>query len=172
MDYRLYAIDSDCIDFLRSDPRLTNVFDNEEKTGKYGRKYIGILILVHGIDFYAPFSSPKPTDYQGDMIRRSVVPIIRMVETDPNGHQRLLGTIKLNNMIPAPKTVCHLVDIASLRAPAYQSLLWKELAFVHESQRIITKTAAIVFSEKTNEALFRARGEPEKGYLRSCVDFL
>jgi protein AbiQ len=172
MDFKLYSIDSDYVDYLRGDPRLINVFDNEEKTGKYGRKYIGIILVINQTDFYAPFSSPKATDYVRGSIRHSVVPIIRMIEKKPNGVERLLGTIKLNNMIPAPKEVCHLINLNSIKDSFYRSLLWKELAFVQANKGEISKNATIVFSEKTKEGQFVAKGEKEKHYVQSCVDFL
>lgn len=159
MDYQLYVIDSDYVDYLRADQRLRNVFDNEEKTGRYGRKYIGILLVINGVDFYAPFSSPKPTDYLQGAIRHSVLPIIRMGGKGLNGDQVLLGTIKLSNMIPGPKEVCHLLNISLINDPFYQSLLWKELSFVKANKAMISKNAAIIYSEKTRQNQYLAQGE-------------
>ena len=57
------------------------------------------------------------------VIRNSILPIIRMVETDENGMRNLLGTIKLGNMIPVPDNMIERVIISDISDMKYRSLL-------------------------------------------------
>lgn len=53
-------------------------------------------------------SSPKETNYQvagnGKVIKKSIVPIMRMVVKNNKGKKELKGTLRISHMIPVPET--------------------------------------------------------------------
>ena len=63
MGFRLCTIDTKYIEFLRSDRKLYNVFENKDDAN-FIRKYIGIVFNIGQYHYYAPLSSPKRTDYK------------------------------------------------------------------------------------------------------------
>ena len=87
----------------------------QNKPEKHIRKYLGIVLRRGEFNYFVPFSSPKETDYilvDGKrIVRKSIIPIIRMTANDLNGESELKGTLKLSNMIPVPESELTLYDI-------------------------------------------------------------
>lgn len=79
------------------------------------RKYIGVVITIGEFNYYIPMSSPKDSDYQiaGDskVIKKSIIPIIRIVVKNSKGEKELKGTLRISHMIPVPETKLELYDI-------------------------------------------------------------
>ena len=174
MSLKLYSIDTNYVDFLRRDQRLLNVFDNKDTDNSHGRKYLGILLSVEGHDFYAPLSSPKDTDYldqQHRLIRKSILPIIRITKKNASGERELLGTIKLSNMIRVPNGVSIAYDISFAPDLNYRNLVWKEYSFIVANEKMILSSARALYRQKIGENDFEKRGEKKPGYLKSTVDF-
>ncbi|MDC7955640.1 type III toxin-antitoxin system ToxN/AbiQ family toxin [Fusobacterium simiae] len=76
---QLFEVDDGYIQYLQQ-------FDNKV-LNHYGtnyvksRKYLGVLISINNCDYVAPLSSPNPkTDYDNGVIRKSIIPIIRIVK--------------------------------------------------------------------------------------------
>jgi len=93
--------------------------------------------------YYIPLSSPKNSDYQiinGERkIRKSIVPIIRMTHKNTNGVLELKGTLKLNNMIPVPKSELTLYDAENEPVMPYADLMVTNLSIAGGiSSRTIT----------------------------------
>lgn len=83
---KLYKISENYIEFLRkTDP--VNVKYNKNQR----RSYIGIVLELNQILYFAPLSSPKPKHLK----MKTSLDFIKI----ENGK---LGAINLNNMIPAP----------------------------------------------------------------------
>ena len=105
MGFKLCTIDTKYIEFLRSDRKLYNVFENKDDAN-FIRKYIGVVFNIGQYHYYAPLSSPKRTDYKivngEQIIRNDIIPIIRIAVRE-NEKMRLKGTVKLSNMIPVPE---------------------------------------------------------------------
>ncbi len=145
-----------------------HVFANEDPKYIHARKYLGVLLEINGFSYYAPFSSPKESDYMilkgKKVIRNSILPIIRMVETDVNGNRSLLGTIKLSNMLPVPDEKITLYDIDNEHESAYKDLLLKEKRFINRNEDMIISYAERLYKEKVN-------GIIKKGYLNNTFDF-
>ena len=164
---KFYSVDDDYIKDLHTNVN-PHVFANVNPNYNYTRKYIGMLLEINGFSYYAPLSSPKESDYivlRGQkVIRNSIIPIIRMVETDKNGKRSLLGTIKLGNMIPVPLDKLIIYDLNNEPDREYKSLVLKEKRFINRNEELITSYAETLYKEKTERIV-------NKGYLNSTFDF-
>ena len=118
--------------------------------------------------YYVPLSSPKNSDYQiinGERkIRKSIVPIIRMTHKNTDGVLELKGTLKLNNMIPVPKSELTLYDAENEPDKFYKALIQKELIFIRKNQQKIIQNANVLYKQKSENS-------SSIGYLKSTVDF-
>ena len=169
-----YIVKTAYIDYLRSFPKLERIFDNKEREGAHIRKYIGVVLPIGAYQYYAPISSPKPSDYimEGSqrVIRKSIVPIIRMVSSGKGKTRELKGTIKLSSMIPVPPPMLVYYDFRQESDINYQIWLEKEWEFVRGNEKMITRCANVLYRQKTQEgALYKSGKKP--GYLSSTIDF-
>lgn len=141
----IYSVSDRYIAFLRSDPRLRNVFDNKEGTGSHTRKYLGIVFIQNGFHYYIPFSSPKISHFiirqHGTrQIRKSIVPIIRMTTADTvTGALELKGTLKLSNMIPVPPGELTQYRISDETDLYYKQVVLKEYSFTNAEKLFANK---------------------------------
>ena len=164
-EYRLYSISDEYIEYLRK--TQVHVFSNKIENRVHGRKYIGVVLSIDGYYYFAPLSSPKNSDYMikdgKRIIRRSIVPIIRMVDNGRNG-QELLGTIKLSNMIPVPLDELCSYDLNSEMDAKYKNLVLKEVNFIRKNKELIKRNAAILYGQKK-------AGDQSAGYITNTLDF-
>lgn len=172
----IYSVSDRYIAFLRSDPRLRNVFDNKEGTGSHTRKYLGIVFIQNGFHYYIPFSSPKISHFiirqDGTReIRKSIVPIIRMTTADTaTGALELKGTLKLSNMIPVPPGELTQYRISDETDLYYKQVVLKEYSFITANLSMILKNTSVIYQQKTNaEKLFANKEIPK--YIENTVDF-
>ena len=58
-------------------------------------KYLGVVLQIGQYLYYVPMSSPKDSDYQiagaNKVIKKSIVPIIRIVVKNKDGEKELKG---------------------------------------------------------------------------------
>ena len=84
-------------------------------TRVHTRKYVGIVLRLENYHYYIPMSSPKETDYQiagvNKVIKKSIVPIIRIVVKNSKGQRELKETLRISHMIPVPPSELLLYDI-------------------------------------------------------------
>lgn len=85
---KIYEINANYIDYLL--PFAPHLFHNSKKGQANSRKYIGILLQVHGFDYFAPLSSFKPKHEK----MKEGLDFIKI---------KHYSVINLNNMFPAPK---------------------------------------------------------------------
>lgn len=98
---KLYAVTDEYINYLRRFD--SKVYDNKEDERKVMRKYLGIVLTINQFNYYIPMSSPKKSDYKNNEIRKSIIPIIRIVSNEESRKiPALKGTLRLSNMIPVP----------------------------------------------------------------------
>ena len=173
---RVYSISDRYIQYLRNDLRLRNVYDNKLNQRRHTRKYLGIVFVQSGFNYFVPFSSPKSADYRIDetgsqVIRKSIVPIIRMVSCDSvTGVPELKGTLKLSNMIPVPETELTPYRIGEEQNPAYKIIVEKEYKFIKQNAAFIIKNATVLYRQKIHgDSLFGKGKAPD--YLRQVIDF-
>lgn len=176
MNLDIYSVSDRYISYLRSDPRLRIVFDNKENGRIHTRKYLGVVFAQDSFLYYVPFSSPKNTDYViGESgfrkIRKDTLSIIRIISTDTKlGKTELLGTLKLSNMIPVPKSELVPYKINDEKDIHYKNLVMKEYMFIKENESRILKNARVLYNQKSNpQKSFPNR--PIPGYIVNTVDF-
>lgn len=157
---KLFNIQDEYLEYLKSFD--DNVFNNKDDKYTKTRKYLGILLEVNDCKYIAPLSSPKKSDYTEDnKIRKSVTSIIRMVDTQEN---KLLGTIKLSNMIPFfNEEVIEYYDIEKEQDKFYKKLVLKELEFIYQNKELIIKNANKLYKQKLLNLNI--------GYIKNTVNF-
>ena len=167
-ELRLYTVADEYVQYLNKfDKRVTS---NKEDNRNFERKYLGTVLSINEIDYFVPLASPKNSDYMIDKngnktIRKSIVPIIRMIHRERNGILTLIGTIKFNNMIPVISSEVKQYDIANEPDLAYRDLVYKQWAFIRSNKSDILKNAQIIYNQKT-------KNYKNIGYLDNTVDFL
>ena len=163
---KLYFVTDSYIEYLsKYDSRVSS---NKIGTRTHGRKYLGLVLEINSVKYFAPLASPKKSDYTKDakgnqIIRKSIVPIIRMLHKGKNENISLLGTIKLNNVIPVPDSELINYDASSESDLRYKNLISNEWKFIRQNEDIIKKNALTIYTQKTKRK--------EIGYLKHTVDF-
>ena len=93
---QLYEVDPRYIQYLSYyEPRL---FHNKQPEQIHTRKYTGVVLHIHGLDYFAPLSSYKNKHRK----MKDNVDLIKVKE---------YAVINLNNMFPVPASAYHYVDI-------------------------------------------------------------
>ena len=175
MNLKFYTINKDYINFLRSYPKLSNVFDNKETTSNFYRKYLGVVLSINEYKYYVPLASPKSSDYiatdNGKTIRKSIIPIIRIAVENTQGTLELKGTLKLSNMIPVPDNMLTYYDFSTETNTNYKILMEKEYDFIKKNKKLILKNASILYKQKTKENELYSIKDKTPKYLKTVVDF-
>ena len=134
---KFYHIKEDFITYLRQFD--TKVAENKNQT----RPYVGIVLEVNSVKYYAPFSSPKPKHKKmknGKDFRKI-----------NNG---LYGAINFNNMIPVSDSALIEIDIANIADVKYRRLLQNQYNSIKADEKGILKTAEnlrkLIFDAETN----------------------
>jgi len=122
---RFYNIKDDYITFLRQ-------YDMKIAENKHeARPYVGVVLEINGIYYYAPFTSPKPKHQKmknGKDFRKI--------------NQGIYGAINFNNMIPVVSEALIEIDINNLEDEKYKNLLFNQLNYIRADKKQIEKTAA------------------------------
>ena len=174
MNLNLYTIENAYIEYLRGYEKLANVFDNKELEDSKCRKYLGVVLSIGKYRYYAPLSSPKSSDYiisgEEKVIRKSIIPIIRITGKGKDGKTELKGTLKLSNMIPVPDNVITYYDVAKETDRDYKILIQKEYDFIKKNEKKVIKYSHVLYNQKTKENKIFTEGKKPK-YLEEVVDF-
>ena len=159
---KLYSITDKYINYLRKFD--DKVYDNKEDKRKVMRKYLGIVLDINQLKYYIPMSSPKKSDYKNKEIRKSVIPIIRIVSNEEiNNIPVLKGMLRISNMIPVPDSELVLYEPKNEKNKNYKILVEKELEFINKNQDMIIKYANILYRQKINNY--------DVSYIKNVVDF-
>ena len=159
---KLYAITNEYINYLRKFDK--RVYDNKEDKRTVMRKYLGIVLKINQLNYYIPMSSPKKSDYKDNEIRKSVIPIIRMVSHEEIDDIPVLkGTLRISNMIPVPDSELMLYEPKNEKNKNYKILIEKELEFIGKNENVIKKYANILYKQKINNY--------DVSYIKNVVDF-
>ncbi len=165
-EFKLYSVSDEYVEYLRN--VFPNVYSNKETTRIHTRKYIGTVILLENYHYYIPMSSPKESDYQiaGDrrVIKKSIVPIIRIVVKNSKGEKELKGTIRISHMIPVPQSELELYDIENEQDYAYKDLVQNEVIFIRKNQEKILANAKLLYKQK-------AENDLSAGYVRAALEY-
>jgi protein AbiQ len=97
-------------------------------------------------------SSPKESDYQiaGEKkaIKKSIVPIIRIVVKNSKGQKELKGTLRISHMIPVPPSELQLYEIENEPDKTYKDLVQNEIIFIRKNQDKILSNAKLLYKQK------------------------
>ena len=118
-----YVIDT-YIQYLRDYD--TKVAENKKES----RPYVGVVVEIEDIKYYAPFTSPKRKHLNMKNSKD-----FRKIK---NG---IYGAINFNNMIPVPDNALVLIDIDNEPNEKYRRLLQNQYKAILSDSEIIIKTA-------------------------------
>lgn len=125
----IYNIKDTYIEFIRAyDNRVA---DNKNEL----RPYIGIILLIGDVKYYAPFTSPKPKH--------------RRMHNDKDFRKidgGRLGAINFNNMIPVPDEAIIPLRISNEQNPQYRRLLQNQYNAILSDWEPIQNTAETLHS--------------------------
>lgn len=160
---KLYSVNDNYINYLR---KFDNkVYDNKENNRKVMRKYLGIVLKINKLNYYISMSSPKKSDYYSDnTIRKSIIPIIRVISYEEVSNIPVLkGTLRISNMIPVPDSELILYEPKYEKNKNYKILVEKELEFIDKNEQLIKKYANIIYNQKIKKY--------NVTYIKNVVDF-
>lgn len=146
---RFYEISRDYVEYLA--PVAPYLFHNSQSGQTNERKYIGVVLNVNGMAYFAPLSSFKQKH-------------LRMNEGLDFIKVRNYAVINLNCMFPVPDNECTYVDFAAETDLKYRSLLLAEYRYIKSIQTEIRENAAEVYKHK------RVNGNSTP-LARRCNDF-
>ena len=95
------------------------------------RPYIGIVFKIEEIEYFAPFSSPKP---KHEKMRNGGVDY-RKIDSGK------LGIINFNNMIPVPHSELIPLIFDNIKDKKYKTLLQNQYEHIERDEEGILKTA-------------------------------
>lgn len=130
---KIFEVNPEYVEYLS--PHAPHLFHNSKNSQRNSRKYIGVIIVVDGKEYFAPLSSYKDKHK-------------RMKETVDFIKVKNYGVINLNNMFPVPAESYTYVNIASEKNENYRALLQAEYRFIKSIQEKIRKNAEIVYHHK------------------------
>ena len=166
-ELKVYSVSDTYIEYLRK--HNPNVYSNKVENRMHTRKYIGVVIELAGYKYYIPMSSPKATDYQvageNKVIKKSIIPIIRMVVKNSKGEKELKGTLRISHMIPVPETELELYDLDNEPDAEYKDLVQNEVIFIRKQREKIVANAHLLYKQKQ-------ANDQTAGYVKSALDYL
>ncbi|WP_304180971.1 type III toxin-antitoxin system ToxN/AbiQ family toxin [Leptotrichia trevisanii] len=163
-ELRLFEINDNYINYLQKfDKHILNFSGKKYKTS---RKYLGILLKINDCNYFAPLSSPsKKFDYDlNGNLRKSIIPLIRMVRITNTGKQDFLGTIKLGSMIPVfNNSLMRYYDLTLESDIKYKKMVQKQLTFILKNKELILRNANKLYRQKNSNM--------SMGYIKNTVNF-
>lgn len=135
---RLYKIDLEYIKYLHThyDNRVQY---HKDKTDNYNgnRPYIGVVLTINGIDYFAPLEHPRPE-------HKNIKSNLHIVKIK-NGNYGLIG---LNNMIPVHKKL--LIDF-DINTDKNRNILLTQFQYCNNNKVDILNRAKEVYNKRINE---------------------
>lgn len=130
---RFYEIDSGYIEYLSK--YAPHLYRNSKDTQQNERKYIGIVLKVNNLNYFAPLTSAK----RKHRYLKEGIDLIKI---------KNYAVLNLNNMFPVPESVCKFVDFSTVLNPRYKDLLQAEYRYIKMIQEKIRKSACILYNHK------------------------
>lgn len=165
-EFKLYSISDEYVEWLRED--FPNVYSNKVNARTHTRKYLGVVLHIDRYNYYIPMSSPKNSDYQmagkDKVIRKSIIPIIRIVVKNAAGKKELKGTLRISHMIPVPASELELYDLENEEDSNYKELVQNEMIFIRKNREKIMDNAKLLYKQK-------AMNDTTAGYVKSALDY-
>lgn len=165
-DFKIYSVSDRYIKFLKD--MIPNVYSNKEGSRTHTRKYVGVVFKIEKFYYYVPMSSPKESDYQiagnDRVIKKSIIPIMRIVVKNQHGVKELKGTLRISHMIPVPESELELYDMENESNKEYKDLIRNEMIFIRKNKEKISNNAKIIYKQKI-------MNDTSAGYVKSALDF-
>lgn len=165
-EFKVYSVSDKYISYLRK--QYPNVYSNKINKRIHTRKYIGVVIKIEKYNYYIPMSSPKNSDYKisGDnkIIRKSIIPIIRIIVKNSNDELELKGTLRISHMIPVPESELEIYDLDSESDIDYKNLIQNEIIFLRKNRQKIINNAIILYKQKLEN-------DSTAGYVESALPY-
>ncbi len=165
-EFKIYSVSDRYISYLRKS--FSNVYSNKVDIRIHTRKYLGVVLRIGQYNYYIPMSSPKPTDYQqagnSVVIKKSIVPIIRVVVKNAKGERELKATLRISHMIPVPDSELELYDLDNEQDIAYKELVQNEIIFIRKNQKKISANAQLIYKQKQEK-------DTSAKYVSSALDY-
>ena len=165
-EFKLYSVSDDYVEWLRKE--FPNVYSNKVNSRTHTRKYLGVVLQIGQYHYYVPMSSPKDSDYQiageNRVIKKSIVPIIRIVVKNKDGEKELKGTLRISHMIPVPTSELELYDLEHELDSTYKDLVQNEIIFIRKHREKIISNAKVMYNQK-------ASNDITAGYVKYALDF-
>ncbi len=133
---RIYEIKSTYIKYLTN--YQGHIFSQDDT--KRRRKYIGIILEINKLKYFAPLSSFK--DKHNKMKER--LDIIRIKD---------YAVINLNNMIPVPDSQIINIDINKEENSSYRYILQAEIREINRLKNRIRNSAKAVYAHKKHHGV-------------------
>lgn len=164
-ELKIYHVSDRYISYLET--AYKNIYSNKIDRRTHTRKYVGVVLRIEDFLYYVPLSSPKDSDFQiaGNqrVVKKSIVPIIRIVNKKGDGQKELKGTLRISHMIPVPESELTLYDLKNESDKPYQDLIQNEISFIRKHENQIRKNAAVLYKQKAENA--------EIGYVKAALPF-
>lgn len=128
---KLYEINPQYLNYLHSiDNKVSLEHEHANK-----RKFIGIVLEINNIKYFAPLSSPK----EKHKLLKDNIDIYKI----KNGE---LGIINFNNMIPVDEALAAMVDLSKIKQIKYKYLMLEQLRIFNRDYAKILKKAKKIYS--------------------------
>lgn len=126
---KFYNVTERYIEYLRQ-------YDNRvSKNKKQSRPYIGVLLTVNNVNYFAPLSSPKEKHSH----MKNTKDFIKIGDGS-------LGAINLNNMIPIIESELIPLQFNNEPDSFYRNLLMKQYRLIKANSRMIQETANALYN--------------------------
>lgn len=138
----LYHIDDKYISFLKNSGNK-GVENNYANTDNQ-KPYVGVVVKVKGYDYFAPLSSPKEK-YQ------------RMSDSNPTlfkiekSNKKMIGVVRLNNMIPVPKKSLHKLEFNKIKDSNYRNLIKDQYKIISTNADKVQSKAESIYDLVVNK---------------------
>lgn len=146
-----YKVNENYVKYIgQFDNRVTKSYDEKAR-----RPFIGIVLNIKGVLYFAPFTSPK----KKHLTMKNTIDFLKVDEGK-------LGAINFNNMIPIPMEQCIKIDVENEKNEEYKTLLHKQIKWCNEKKNveIIRNKAKNLYEKVLNKKV------PE-GIIARCCDF-
>jgi len=154
MNLKFYMVDAGYCEFLRkADPCVPYLSSDKNK-----RPFVGIVLTVVGLDYFAPLTSPKPKH----MNMKNQTDFLKI-----NGG--VWGAINFNNMIPVHQNCLTIVDMKISAADNksevdYKNLLANQLSWCNSN-----RAAIVTQAEKLYRMIVAGQAWPD--LVKRCCNF-
>lgn len=148
---KFYKVKEKYIMYLNQyDKKISKSYGEKAK-----RPFIGIVLEIDNVLYFAPFTSPK----KKHLTMKNTIDFLKI----DNGK---LGAINFNNMIPIPIDECELIDVEKEKNESYRNLLYKQINWCNEknNNKVILNKAYNLYHKVINKKI------PEN-IIKRCCDF-